>query len=481
MYQQFNFESDVLRMLEEYGGDFEMPEQESAAGWQGEVSRKSAEYVRWVQTSLNRIINSQLVVDGIQGPKTTAAVKSFQKHAGLVVDGIVGPKTEAALLAAGAEPPPGSKTPPPPYAPPPLGPNEVLQFVKPRAASKSAANLPIHLNLALPSSAVPQISLPKVEAGLSNLGAVALKQIRLAIQGAAGQVALPPNIPVTSVAQQAAATTSSSAQAGFLPAHLSLRPLPQAMPYNLIVKPFAQAAAKPGTELYQPTTVFPPEDRRVFQDTSYPWSTAGRVDIPGNFCSGVMVGPRHMLTCSHGIKWNSDGTAGWVKFTPSFFDGGVPPFGDAMGIRVYFMKKVDPSDLIDRDEARSDYVVVVLNSRLGDVTGWMGSRSYSDSWDGEPFWSHIGYPFDLNSGQRPTFQPSISLDGAFFDSNSRKRIFHKGDVFGGQSGGPFFAWWKGETYPSVVAVQSSQNSSENTASGGSDLLTLISKARADFP
>jgi peptidoglycan hydrolase-like protein with peptidoglycan-binding domain/V8-like Glu-specific endopeptidase len=480
MSQQFNFENDVLRMLEEYGGAFELPELESAAGWQSEINRKSGNYVRWIQISLNRIIAAQLVVDGIQGTKTTAAVKNFQKQAGLVVDGIVGPKTEAALLAAGAEPPPGSATPAKPSAPRPLGPNELLQVIKPRAASKSAANLPIHLNLALPSSAVPQIALPKVEASGSSVGQLALKQIKLVLQGAAGQVALPPSIPITSLTQQTSAV-SNAAQAGFLPAHLSLRPLPQAMPYHLIAKPNASVFAETGAELYRPTTVFKPEDRRVFQDTSYPWCTTGRVDTPGNFCSGVMIGPRHMLTCSHGIKWNSDGSAGSVKFTPAYFDGGVGPFGDAMGIRIYNMKKVDGSDLIDRDEARSDYVVVVLNSRLGDVTGWMGSRTYSDSWDGDALWNHVGYPFDLNSGQRPTFQPSISLDGAFFDSDSRKRIFHKGDVFGGQSGGPFFAWWKGETYPSVVAVQSSEKSSENLASGGSDLVTLIAKARTDFP
>lgn len=38
-----------------------------------------------------------LVVDGIQGPKTTAAVKEFQRRSGLVADGIIGPKTRRAL------------------------------------------------------------------------------------------------------------------------------------------------------------------------------------------------------------------------------------------------------------------------------------------------------------------------------------------------------------------------------------------------
>jgi hypothetical protein len=36
-------------------------------------------------------------LDGIPGPKTTKGVKAFQKAKGLVVDGIVGPKTLAAL------------------------------------------------------------------------------------------------------------------------------------------------------------------------------------------------------------------------------------------------------------------------------------------------------------------------------------------------------------------------------------------------
>ena len=42
-----------------------------------------------------------------------------------------------------------------------------------------------------------------------------------------------------------------------------------------------------------------------------------------------------------------------------------------------------------------DYVVLVLDRRMGDTCGWMGSRTYSDSWDGGSYWRHIGYPGDL--------------------------------------------------------------------------------------
>ncbi|MCG5060448.1 MAG: peptidoglycan-binding protein [Limnoraphis sp. WC205] len=53
--------------------------------------------VRDLQTRLNNI-EANLVVDGVFGPKTVAAVKQFQSKFGLVADGIVGPKTWREIL-----------------------------------------------------------------------------------------------------------------------------------------------------------------------------------------------------------------------------------------------------------------------------------------------------------------------------------------------------------------------------------------------
>jgi hypothetical protein len=57
----------------------------------------TGEAVRRLQRALRRTPNLGLVVDGVFGPATEAAVKEFQQGAGLVVDGIVGPQTWAAL------------------------------------------------------------------------------------------------------------------------------------------------------------------------------------------------------------------------------------------------------------------------------------------------------------------------------------------------------------------------------------------------
>ena len=56
--------------------------------------------VKDLQKVLNFVLRSQppLVVDGIFGPKTYAAVTSFQRQYSLSPDGIVGPLTSSGLV-----------------------------------------------------------------------------------------------------------------------------------------------------------------------------------------------------------------------------------------------------------------------------------------------------------------------------------------------------------------------------------------------
>jgi peptidoglycan hydrolase-like protein with peptidoglycan-binding domain len=64
----------------------------------------SGEPVRRAQRALRRTPDLGLTVDGVFGPKTEAAVKSFQQGEGLTVDGIVGPQTWQALPDGGPMP-----------------------------------------------------------------------------------------------------------------------------------------------------------------------------------------------------------------------------------------------------------------------------------------------------------------------------------------------------------------------------------------
>src|SRR5699024_3433113 len=69
----------------------------------------STQKLRWgsrggAVQDLQAALNDQgatLAVDGVFGPRTHSAVKSYQSSNGLLVDGVVGPKTRGALNGAG--------------------------------------------------------------------------------------------------------------------------------------------------------------------------------------------------------------------------------------------------------------------------------------------------------------------------------------------------------------------------------------------
>jgi len=63
------------------------------------AKRSTGDAVKVVQERLEAHGHNPGPIDGIFGPKTEAAVESFQRAAGLTVDGIVGPATWTALLS----------------------------------------------------------------------------------------------------------------------------------------------------------------------------------------------------------------------------------------------------------------------------------------------------------------------------------------------------------------------------------------------
>src|SRR5262249_12625309 len=67
-------------------------------------ARDSGSPVRWFQAALNQVLRASLRVDGVLGPQTRAAIRTFQQRRGLVVDGRLTDLLERALVAAGATP-----------------------------------------------------------------------------------------------------------------------------------------------------------------------------------------------------------------------------------------------------------------------------------------------------------------------------------------------------------------------------------------
>jgi len=350
----------------------------------------------------------------------------------------------------------------------PLTDRQLRRTLKARPALREMPETPLEFSLPVPPGA--RIEVVDREGG---------NGLHVAVRGVkAGERYTRPSVRGTVLRvprNQRGRTAERVALDGFLPDHLPLQPIPPKLVRRLQVAPRGIADHK--RRLKYTTTVFNPENRYTFNDTAFPWCTVGRVDTPGGTSSGVMVGPRHMLTVSHGISWNGDGSAGWVRFRPSYFSGDTP-FGEAWGIHWYAYQQVTPPT-IDGNEGLEDYCVIVLDRRMGDTVGWMGSRTYSEDWDGGTYWRHIGYPNDLAGAEQPSYERDISLDGR--DTDTAREIWHMGDVSVGQSGGPFFAWWGEEPWPRVVGVQSWESAARNGASGGSHLVQCIISALNDFP
>lgn len=127
-----------------------------------DLSKSASMSNRDVQHALNLIgANPKLPEDGVMGPVTVAAIKSFQLSHRLAADGVAGPQTKAALAMAVAQPVPAYTT---------LSQTELGQYdtsaVTPAAGHRDAytpANAP-------PKTAAPITGLADVQRALNQLG-----------------------------------------------------------------------------------------------------------------------------------------------------------------------------------------------------------------------------------------------------------------------------------------------------------------------
>lgn len=222
-------------------------------------------------------------------------------------------------------------------------------------------------------------------------------------------------------------------------------------------------------ELLDPGLVFSPDDRRTYNDRSYPWGTVCKVVTAGGWGSGVIVGPRHVLTASHVVDWSRNG-AGTVEVHRA---GGSVAARTPI-TRVWFYTKV--TGTVGWSEVDEDYAVLITSARVGNRFGWLGTRTYDSGWDGDPYWYSIGYPGDIASGNSPVWQRRKWLDEDAWDFGGGRSMTTDTDLIPGQSGSPKFAFW--DDGPYVVAVWSSFSSTENWCSGGSDMTRLVRHARS---
>ena len=221
----------------------------------------------------------------------------------------------------------------------------------------------------------------------------------------------------------------------------------------------------------EPAVVNGADDRRIYNDIRYPWGSICRVITGAGAGSGVIVGPRHVLTASHVIDWNGN-VGGTVEVHRSAGSVRASTFIS----KVWYYTKV--TGTVSWWENDEDYALLITHDRIGDLFGWMGTRTYNSAWDDEPFWWNIGYPAAVGGGIRPTYQRNKELDEPWYDLGPARSMSTNADITGGNSGGPMFGFWSDGPY--VVSVVSTQGPN-NWCSGGSWLTNLVIHGRNQDP
>lgn len=216
------------------------------------------------------------------------------------------------------------------------------------------------------------------------------------------------------------------------------------------------------------------DDRRVWNQAAYPYVNVGRlVWSNGVFCSGALVGPRHLLTARHCLVSGATGT-----FTPGYDNGAR--YGSAR-VTVAITPGTQPSGPCG---TKADWALMILDKRPGDDLGYFGVKAPDAGKLDKPILYHVGYPGDKDGGNRPYRQTGIRAHSRkTFDCDPTGPFYSDADTAGGQSGGPQWELINGKPYiwgTLSITVKSPEWTYAGWASGN-ELLRTVSRLRKDYP
>lgn len=218
------------------------------------------------------------------------------------------------------------------------------------------------------------------------------------------------------------------------------------------------------------------DERYQQTNKNYPFPAVGKLQwANGVFCSGAMVGPRHVLTAKHCLVNGVSGT-----FSPGFDNGA--PFGTAQVTNVI----TSGYEWGTPCGWKGDWAVLILNQRLGENVGYFGAKIADHSLVDRAIFDHVGYPGDRDNGNRPYRTNGNPIQGfrSNWDCDSTGPYYTDTDCMGGQSGGPH--WENTNSGPMIWGTLSVTFDAGNDVAwagwgSGNEMLDAIIRFRNEFP
>ena len=201
------------------------------------------------------------------------------------------------------------------------------------------------------------------------------------------------------------------------------------------------------------------EERYRFERAAVPYDTIVRItDRIGGVAwqaSGVLIAPDQVLTASHVVYIQGQGSATDIVVTPGY--SGTAPFGTAIGNTVHYLPISNAGRLISFHDSQSDYAVIHLDHSFAGL----GTIGLQANFAGRLV-NVAGFPASVGGALINSSQ-IVSRDASY-------SLLHGTALGAGSSGGPM---WIQDSLgqPYVVGLVSSANS---VTSRGNDVLITTS-------